>query len=100
MFWGVLNKTIILLAVIECEIIPANSDLRASSHIQHALVESLSHAEIGKAVGNNPRPSGDTIYYRRINTYLNETSHRNCSFEGFTCVLPLHDSIQGRQRVI
>ena len=58
------------------------------------------HAEIGKAVGNNPRPSGDTIYYRRINTYLNETSHRNCSFEGFTCVLPLHDSIQGRQRVI
>ena len=51
-------------------------------------------------MGNNPRPSGDTIYYQRINTYLNETSHWNCSFEGFTCVLPLHDSIQGRQRVI
>ena len=42
MFWGVLNKTIIPLAVIECEIISANSDLRASSHIQHAPVESLS----------------------------------------------------------
>ena len=42
MFWGVLNKTIIPLAVIECEIISANSDLRASSHIQQALVESLS----------------------------------------------------------
>ena len=42
MFWGVLNKTIIPLALIECEIISANSDLRASSHIQHALVESLS----------------------------------------------------------
>ena len=42
MFWGVLNETMIPLALIECEIISANSNLRASSLIQHAPVENLS----------------------------------------------------------